>query len=51
MDRRKQRIKLKLNQIEPEQLDELQDDVLNFKDSVRDSVLSYFIKNGRVEHQ
>ena len=28
-------------------LDELQDDVLNFRDSDRDSVLSYFIANGK----
>ena len=33
----------------PSQLDELQDDVLNFKDSDRDSVLSYFVKQGKTE--
>lgn len=27
-------------------MDDLQDDVLNFKDSDRESVLSYFVKNG-----
>ena len=27
-------------------MDELQDDVLNFKDSDRESVLSYFVKHG-----
>ena len=34
----------------PSQLDELQDDVLNFKDSDRESVLSYFIKNREADH-
>ena len=42
-DRRKQRLKLNLTDVHPDQLDELQDDVLNFKDSDRDSVLSYFV--------
>ena len=35
-----------MTDINPTQLDELQDDVLNFKDSDRESVLSYFVKNG-----
>jgi hypothetical protein len=30
-------------------LDELQDDVLMFRDSDRDSVVSYFYKNGAVK--
>ena len=42
-DRRKERLKLQLDSIQP---DELDDDVIHFKDSDRDSVLSYFIKNG-----
>ena len=46
-NRRKQRLKLNLTDVHPDQLDELQDDVLNFKDSDRDSVLSYFVQNGQ----
>lgn len=45
-DRKKERLKLQLTDIRPDQLDDLQDDVLNFKDSDRDSVLSYFVQNG-----
>ena len=45
-DRKKERLRLQLTDINPTQLDELQDDVLNFKDSDRESVLSYFVKNG-----
>ena len=37
---------MQLTDIRPDQLDDLQDDVLNFKDSDRDSVLSYFVQNG-----
>ena len=46
-DRKKQRLKLNLTDVHPDQLDELQDDVLNFKDSDRDSVLSYFVEHGQ----
>ena len=46
-DRKKERLKLQLTDIRPEQLDELQDDVLNFKDSERESVVSYFIKQNQ----
>lgn len=44
-DRKKERLKLQLTDVRPDELDELQDDVLNFKDSERESVLSYFIKH------
>jgi len=37
---------LQLTDIRRDQLDDLQDDVLNFKDSDRESVLSYFVRNG-----
>ena len=46
-DRKKQRLKLNLTKVKHDQLDELQDDVLNFKDSDRDSVLSYFLEHGQ----
>ena len=45
-DRKKERLKLNLTEVRADQLDELQDDVLNFKDSDRESVLSYFAKHG-----
>lgn len=45
-NRKKERLKLNLNHVHPSQLDDLQDDVLNFKDSDRESVLSYFVKHG-----
>ena len=45
-DRKKERLKLNLNDILQSQNDDQQDDVLNFKDSDRDSVLSYFVKYG-----
>ena len=32
-------------------MDDMQDDVLNFKDSDRESVLSYFIKHGEEDSQ
>ena len=48
-DRKKERLKLQLTDIRPDQLDELQDDVLNFKDSERESVISYFIKQNQLE--
>ena len=46
--RNKERIKLKIKDSEKRylELDELQDDVLNFRDSDRESVVSYFIKTG-----
>lgn len=46
-DRKKERLKLRLDTVNPSQLDDFQDDVLNFKDSDRESVLSYFIKNNQ----
>ena len=45
-DRKKQRLKLNLTDMNHDQFDELQDDVLNFKDSDRESVLSYFLEHG-----
>ena len=48
-NRKRQRMKLRLQDLNKEKIvDELQDadDVLNFKDSDRESVLSYFVKNG-----
>ena len=41
-------MKLRLQDLNKEKVEELQDadDVLNFKDSDRESVLSYFVKNG-----
>lgn len=53
--RKRQRIKLKIEDIQRKgmpsdlNLDELQDDVLMFRDSDRDSVVSYFYKNGAVK--
>lgn len=44
LTRRKQRLKLNLTDI---QNDELQDDVIHFKDSDRDSVVSYFLEHGQ----
>ena len=47
-NRKRQRMKLRLQDLNKEKIvDELQDadDVLNFKDSDRESVLSYFVKN------
>ena len=48
-NRKRQRLKLRLEDTKRDiKIDELQDaeDVLNFKDSERESVLSYFVKNG-----
>ena len=47
-NRKRQRMKLRLQDLNKEKVEELQDadDVLNFKDSDRESVLSYFVKNG-----
>lgn len=45
-NRKRERMKLRLQDVKRDQIDELQDDMLNFKDSDRESVLSYFVKNG-----
>lgn len=50
--RKKHRIKLRLEDVKKQgkkdiQLEDLQDDVLMFRDSERDSVVSYFYQNGK----
>ena len=45
-NRKRERMKLRLRDVKRDDIDELQDDVINFKDSDRESVLSYFVKNG-----
>ena len=53
--RKRNRIKLRIEDIQRKgmssdaQLEEMQDDVLMFRDSERDSVVSYFFKNGAVK--
>jgi len=42
-------MQLKLENIQKLNIEDLQDDVLNFKDSDRDSVVSYFEKNGMLQ--
>ena len=50
-DRNKERLKLKLPDINKDGLYDLDDDVIHFKDSDRESVLSYFRKEGVKETQ
>ena len=45
-DRNKERLRLKLPDINKDGLDDLDDDVIHFKDSDRESVMSYFRNQG-----
>ena len=50
--RKKERLKLKIatEKIDRSQIEELQDDVLNFKDSDRESVISYFERGNTLKN-